>query len=74
MTREDHYKLCCEHRQNALDAIRELQKNVPAKKKADLWDDYRRESKLANKHFGIAQAMHTREMKRKYGEHFDTVI
>jgi bisphosphoglycerate-dependent phosphoglycerate mutase len=63
MTRSEHIEMSKKYRAASIDALHEFQRTMNRK----FWDDYKENSKLANKHYGISQAMWTKEMKRKYG-------
>ncbi len=59
MKREAHLETGSWYRECALRAIASFRETMDRK----YWEDYKTNSKLANKHYGIAQAMFT----RKYG-------
>lgn len=61
MTQEQHHNLWNEHHQKAMEHLAAFRRNV-----TDLseWEAYKAESKLANKHWGIEQAMYTKELKK----------
>lgn len=60
MTREEHLNLWQEYSKRSTAA---LDKCVEHFNKTD-WEEYLKYSKLANKEFGIASAMHTKAMKK----------
>lgn len=60
MTREAHLELSFKHRELAIQSIRSFHRTMDRKD----WEDYLTNRKLADKHYGIAQAMFT----RKYGK------
>lgn len=57
---EMHNSLRREHRNKSIEALKRFQ---DSRDRSD-WEEYLSEDHLANKHFGIAQAMWT----RKYGK------
>ena len=59
MTREAHLEAGSRYRECAIRAIASFRETMDKK----YWEDYKANSKLANKHCDIAQAMFT----RKYG-------
>lgn len=61
MTQQQHYNLWEEHRAKASAALKAF---INDGSRTDLWEEYKSESKIANKHWGIAQAMFT----KKYGK------
>ena len=60
MTREAHLELRDKYRECAIQAIAAFRDTMDKK----YWEEYKTNSKLENKHHGIAQAMFT----RKYGK------
>lgn len=62
MTRKEHYELWLEHSAKARAAIHKFATSYPTD--WDKFTEYRREDKLANKHYGIARAMWTKEVKK----------
>lgn len=65
MTREEHFELYKEHNKKAMAALRECSKDGYGWS-WDKWNEYKVESKLANKHWGISQAMRTKQIKKLY--------
>lgn len=61
MTRQEHKDIGDKHRRLAIQAIKSFGDTLDWK----YWREYIAESKLANKHHGIAQAMYTRELNRR---------
>ena len=66
MTREEHLSRWQYHRSLAANALRDLKKRDAFD--ADLFSEYKEQSALANKYRGIANAMATRKMRRKFRE------
>lgn len=64
MTRAEHITESQKHREAAIALIKKFRTDT---RDTETWEQYKKETKLANKHWGIAQAMWTKEMKRKYG-------
>lgn len=62
MTRKQHYNLYMEHNKLAKAALEQF---IADHSRVDKWNEYKAESKIANKHWGIEQAMYTKEMKKK---------
>lgn len=60
MTREQHMERCIEFRNKSMLA---LTKCVEHFNQTD-WEEYKKYSKLANKEYGIARMMLTKEMKK----------
>ena len=60
MTREEHHALGKQYRDQAIQAIRKFQETLNM---AD-FEEYKQNTKLANKHDGIASAMFTRQMNK----------
>lgn len=58
--RNMHKDLCKEHRTKAIEELKLFRETLNRKH----WDEYKAEDRLANKHWGISQAMFT----RKYGK------
>ena len=58
MTREEHVNLWREHNNKAMSALRNFRDNV---RRDEFWQEYLRESRIANKHWGIAQMMFTKK-------------
>lgn len=63
MTRQEHIEMSKKYTDASIEALRKFRETMNYK----FWDDYKESSKQANKHFGISQAMWTKEMKKKYG-------
>lgn len=61
MTKQQHLDLASSHNAAARLALRRIVNN-PGDWKS--WEEYKSESKLANKHYGIARGMGTREIKK----------
>ncbi len=64
MTREQHMAAYREHTVYAMDALNYLKKYGHDDA---IWKAYKAENREANKHYGIAQAMMTRETNRIAG-------
>lgn len=60
MTQKEHYNLNHEYRMKSIEAIRRFEE---AGNYGD-FEEYMKYHRLANKHFGIAQMMHTKKMKK----------
>ena len=60
MTREEHRALGKKYREFAIQAIQRFGET----KKQEDWEEYLFNSRLANKHDGIASAIFTRQMKK----------
>ena len=60
MTRAEHNDLGKKYRVLAIQAISLFRETLDFK----YWEDYKLNSRLANKHYGIAQAMFTRKHGR----------
>lgn len=60
MTYQEHNELSMEYRRLAIKAIHTFKETMDKKE----WENYLLNQKLANKHYGIAQAM----FSRKYGK------
>ena len=52
-----HYSLCIEHNRKASEAIDRI---IREGFSDEAWEEYKRESKMAHRHYGTAKAMHTR--------------
>ena len=61
MTSEQHIDLWKQHRSNAMKALKAFQLDIHNEA---LWLEYRAESKIANKHYGIARMMWTKRNKK----------
>lgn len=60
MTRQEHYNIFKEHHKKAMDAVTNFINTNDRK----YFSEYKEESKIANKHYGIARAMSTKETKK----------
>ena len=58
MTMAQHYEILEEHRTKATEALHKFAEDIS---RTDLWEEYKSESKIARKHWGIAQAMWTKK-------------
>lgn len=67
MTSEQHIELWHEHKDKALKALEAYRCDIHD---FTLWEEYKAESKIANKHYGIARAMWTKrnnKFREQYG-------
>lgn len=67
MTRDEHITIYSEHKDKAIALLRKSNLALEQGQYKDsrkLFDEYLAESKIANKHWGIAQAMWTRKHGR----------
>lgn len=61
MTEAEHRNLYREHNANAREALHRFVNDMNDRAS---WEEYLSERKLANKHYGIANAMWTKSMKK----------
>ena len=61
MTRKEHLDAWLDHWAKSCAALERFNANVHD---ADAWAEHKAEYKLANKHYGIAQMMLTKQMKK----------